>query len=271
MSELDPEAFLQRYGPWAVVLGAGQGLGRAFAHALAARGLNLLLVDQRPDSLEQVRAELGRAHEVQVRTAEVDLAAPGVAGSLEAAASELDVGLVVYTAMISLVGPFLDQALERHLQLVGVGCRGVLVAAHRFGSALRQRGRGGLILTSSLAGFQGTGWVASYSACKAFDLALAEALWWELRPHGVDVLALAPGSTETPGLMQHRPHLDPAALQSPEEVAAEALSALGRQPLLVSGEDNRRLRQALEALPRQQLVELMGEQTRRQFEPEGGA
>lgn len=257
--------FKVRYGSWGAVLGAGQGIGRAFADAMARRGLSLLLVDVRGDLLEEAAGSLRRDHGVETRQAVVDLAAQDVGAALERAAQGLDLGLVVYTAMISLVGPFLDERLDVHLRTIRVGCDGALAAAHVLGGAMCRRGRGGLVLTSSLAGFQGTGWVASYSACKAFDLALAEALWWEFRPRGVDVLALVPGSTETPGLMAHDPKVPTEALQAPAEVAEEALDALGRQHLLIPGAANRQVREALEKLPRQQLIEIMGEQTKRQF------
>jgi short-subunit dehydrogenase len=84
----------------------------------------------------------------------------------------------------------------------------------------------------------------------------------------VDVLALCPGSTATPGMLGNAPRLDAAAMAKPEAVAREALDALGHGPVCIPGEDNRRVRAALEKLPRQQLVELMGEQTRKMFQGE---
>jgi len=258
------EGFSGRYGPWAVVLGAGQGIGRAFARELAGRGLDLLLIDLREDLLTEA-VEEARARGRTARSVQVDLGAPGAGAHLRAAVSGLDLGLVVYTAMLSRVGPFLEDDLATHLRVLGVGCAGPLATARVLGEGLCRRGRGGMILTSSLAGFQGTGWVAGYSACKAYDLALAEALWWEWKPLGVDVLALAPGSTDTPGFLAHQPRIERAALQSAEAVAREALDALGHQPLLVPGAANRQIREALEKLPRQQRVEVMGEQTRAQF------
>jgi short-subunit dehydrogenase len=257
-------AFAARYGPWAAVLGAAQGIGLAFAHECARRGANVLLVDVREDLLGAAARDVAAAApDVEARALAIDLAAPDVAERL--AGIDVDLGLVVYTAMLSLVGPFLDEPLERHQRALQVGCRGALAAAHVLGRRLVARGRGGLILTSSAAGFQGTGFVAGYSAAKAYDLALAEALWWEWRPHGVDVLALCPGSTATPGMLGNAPRLDAAAMARPEDVAREALDALGQGPVCIPGEDNRRARAALERLPRRQLVELMGEQTRKLF------
>ena len=257
-------AFAERYGPWAAVLGAAQGIGLAFAHELARRGLNVLAVDVREDLLcAATRAVAAGAPGVEVRGRALDLAAPDVAERL--AAIDVELGLVVYTAMLALVGPFLDEKLERHETALHVGCRGALAASHVLGRRLVAQGRGGLILTSSGAGFQGTGWVAGYSAAKAYDLALAEALWWEWKPHGVDVLALCPGGTATPGMLGNAPKLGVASLAQPEDVAREALDALGHGPVCIPGEDNRRARAALDKLPRQKLVEVMGEQTRKMF------
>jgi uncharacterized protein len=256
--------FAARYGPWAAVLGAAQGIGLAFAHEIAQRGVSVLAVDVREDLLEPaVRDVAGAAPGVSVRGVALDLARPDVAERLDAIEEPL--GLVVYTAMLALVGPFLDEKLERHETALHVGCRGALAASFVLGRRLVAQRRGGLILTSSGAGFVGTGFVAGYSAAKAYDLALAEALWWEWRPHGVDVLALCPGSTATPGMLGNAPRQSADAMAQPADVAREALDALGRGPVCIPGDDNRRARAALDRLPREQQVTLLGEQTRKTF------
>jgi hypothetical protein len=259
--------FAARYGPWAAVLGAAQGIGLAFAHEIARRGVSVLAVDVRADLLDSTVREVAEAAPgVSVRGIALDLARPDVAERL--AELEEPLGLVVYTAMLALVGPFLDEKLERHEAALHVGCRGALAASHVLGRRLVAQRRGGLILTSSGAGFVGTGFVAGYSAAKAYDLALAEALWWEWKPHGVDVLALCPGSTATPGMLGNAPRVGADAMAQPADVAREALDALGRGPVCIPGEDNRRARAALDRLPREQLVTLMGEQTRKLFRGE---
>ncbi|MEN8159196.1 MAG: SDR family NAD(P)-dependent oxidoreductase [Myxococcota bacterium] len=256
--------FAARYGPWAVVLGAARGIGLAIGAESARRGTNVLLVDQREDLLDAATRRVSdAAPAVEVRGLALDLSAPDVAERLDAI--DVELGLVVYTAMLSLVGPFLDEKLERHEAALHVGCRGALAASFVLGRRLVAKRRGGLVLTSSGAGFQGTGYVAGYSAAKAYDLALAEALWWEWRPHGVDVLALCPGSTATPGMLDNAPRLEASAMARPEDVAREALDALGAGPVCIPGEDNRRVRAALDGLPRREVVELMGRETRKLF------
>jgi hypothetical protein len=163
------------------------------------------------------------------------------------------------------VGPFLDEALDAHLAAAAVSCQASLAACHVLGRRLRRRGRGGLVLLTSLAGLQGTGWVAGYSAGKAFVLALAEALWWELAPHGVDVLALAAGSTDTPGFRAHAPRVGAGALAAPDAVAEEGLAHLADGPLWTCGEDNRRVQEALARLPRAERVRAISAATRRLY------
>ena len=181
--------FAERYGKYAVVAGASAGLGEAFARELAARGLHLVLLARRGDLLETLAAELRQACSIDVRTAAVDLGAPDLLAKLRAAVAGLEIGLVVYNAAHSLIGPFLSQSLDDKLRIVDVNCKGPLVFADEFGRAMAARGRGGLLIMASMAAAQGSPLVATYAASKAFDLVLAEGLWEELGKHGVDVLA----------------------------------------------------------------------------------
>jgi short-subunit dehydrogenase len=263
--------FAKRYGPWAVVLGAAQGIGLAFAEELARRGLHALLVDVRDDLLDAAGERVRAANAgVEVETARLDLGAPDLAERLPRVLGRLDVGVAVYTAMLPLSGAFLGTPLVRHEQAVRVGVNGVLAASYVLGERLVRRGRGGLILTSSLAGFQGTGWVAEYAAAKAFDLVLAEGLWWEWREQGIDVVALCPGNTDTPGLRGNKPLVDPSTFADPASVAREALDHLTNAPeagpICIPGADNRAVRAHFDRMPRKQVVEIIGASTRKMFE-----
>jgi short-subunit dehydrogenase len=259
------EAFRARYGPWALVAGASVGIGAAFAEELAARGLNLLLVARRPGPLEALAGRLRERAGVEVRAAALDLGAPGLADAVRELVRGLAVGLVVYNAAESHVGEFLAQSLDDHLHAVDVNCRGPLVLAHLLGTEMVARGRGGIVLVSSLAGFQGSALVATYAATKAFDTVLAEGLWDELGARGVDVLACCAGATRTPGYEASRPRggVRPMA---PAAVAADALAALGRGPTTIPGATNRLARLVMgHLIPRRTAVRIMGTTTRRMY------
>jgi short-subunit dehydrogenase len=259
-------AFRDTYGPWALIAGASEGIGAAFAEELALRGLDLVLVARRAGPLEEVASTLRRTHGVQVRTASVDLGAPTLLEDLRRACDGVEVGLVVYNAAYALVGPFLGQALEDKLRVIDVNCRGPLVVADEFGRRMAARRRGGIILMSSLAGTQGTAFVATYAATKAFNLVLAEGLWDELRDHGVDVLACRAGATRTPAFERSNPAPGPAPIMDARPVAVEALAALGGAGSMVPGRVNRAVAFLLErAVPRRFAVATMGKATRKMY------
>jgi hypothetical protein len=250
------------------VAGASAGLGEAFARALAARGLNLLLLARRPDALSSLADDLRRVRGVEVRTLAIDLGAPGLEEAVRGAlaAGGLEVGLLVYNAAASAIGPFLERPLADQLAVLDVNCRGPLTLCHLLGAAMARRGRGGLLLMSSVAGGQGNPWLASYAASKAFELVLAEGLWAELRGRGVDVLACRAGATRTPGYEASRPRAE-VPIMTPEAVAAEALGALGRGPAVVAGRLNRLAAFLFtRVLPRRAAIRIMERATRRLYE-----
>src|SRR4051812_24625266 len=187
---------MDRYGPWAVVAGASEGIGAAFATALAARGIDLVLVARRPEPLEALAARLP----VQTVTVAADLA-DGVEPVLAATAG-LDVGLVVCNAAYSPIGPFLDSDPADTARALALNCAVPLALARGYLPAMAARGRGGFVLMSSLAGMQGSPGLTAYAATKAFGAVLAEGLWDELRAHGVDVVTAVAGAVATPGLAQ---------------------------------------------------------------------
>jgi short-subunit dehydrogenase len=248
-------SFLERYGPWAIVAGASEGIGQAFAEALAERGLNLILLARREDALEAVATPLRKR--VLVRAVPTDLSRePSVFRELVA---EHDVGLGVYNAALAPDGPFLDQALELKLKVVDTNCRGPLCMADALVPHLVARKRGGLVLMSSLTAFWGSPFLAAYGASKAFNLSLAEALWAELRPHGVDALACCAGATKTPGFVRKGTQI---RAMEPRAVAEQALTHLGRGPSMIPGAFNTFAATLMSRVfPRRTAINTMGHQT----------
>lgn len=221
--------FKERYGPWAVIAGASEGIGAAFAHRLASRGISLVLVARREEPL----AQLASALPVPSRTVVADLASGGTQKVFQET-KDLEIGLVVANAALSPIGPFTTVEPELLRRALELNCGVAVDLARHYTPAMVERRRGGLILMSSMAGQQGSPGIAVYAATKAFDAVLAEGLWAELRPHGVDVLACIPGAVDTPGLERNSSARAPGTV-SADVVAAAALKALGRKPRVVPG------------------------------------
>jgi len=258
--------FRSRYGPWAVVAGASEGLGAEFARQLAAAGLHVVPVARRRALLDELAVELETRYGVEVRPVSLDLAGPDAASVLRERTHDLDVGLVVYNAALSPIGPFLEQDLDEKLRVLDVNCRTPLALAHEFGRVMLARGRGGLLLVGSLSGLQGSPLVATYAASKAFDLVLGEGLWEEFRRHGIDVLTFCVGATRTPNYEASRPRKVPRlapSVMEPAAVVTEALERLGKTPSAVAGRGNRLASFFMHRLlPRRVAVEIMGRATR---------
>lgn len=260
--------FLARYGPWGVVAGASEGLGKAFALELARRGLKVLLVARRRAELEELAEDLRREYGVEARPLVLDLAGDAAAGEIEDATADLDVGLLVYNAAYSLIGPFLEHSVEEHLKELDVNCRTSLQLTHRFAQRLSNRGRGGILVLSSMAGFQGSPLIANYAATKAYSMILAEGLWDELRDAGVDVLACCAGATRTPNYERSSPAGASALVpvMEAEAVVREALSELGRGPSVISGWRNKLASFFMRRiLPRRRAIIIMGNNMRSMY------
>ena len=253
----------ERYGSWALVAGASEGLGAAFAEALAARGLSLVLMARRTGPLETAAEELRGRHGVEVETQAVDLGEPGLAARLERIVAGREVGVGVYNAAYSPIGDFAARPLDDLLRAIDVNVRGPLVLARTLAPAMVERGRGGLVLVSSLAGFQGSPRIATYAATKAFNTVLAEGLWGELRKAGVDVLACCAGAVRTPGYEASAAATSEApGTLDPAVVAERTLAALGRGPRVVPGGVNKLASLVVGRwLPRRSAVSIMAKNT----------
>jgi short-subunit dehydrogenase len=246
--------FSSRYGPWALVLGASNGIGAAFARQIADRGVNVVLVARSPGPLEEAAAEIAAAAGVETRALAVDLTVDDMLERLATGTEDLDVGLVVYNAGADHVDYFLRRPKSDADFIVRLNCVGPTNVAHHFGLRLADRGRGGLLLVSSLAALSGCAGTAVYSASKAFDQLLAESLWSEWAPLGVDVLCLLAGVTDTPNF--RRTGVDPAQHGGMDagDVAREGLENLANGPTWVAGDGNRAMFDAVCTVPRGAMV-----------------
>jgi uncharacterized protein len=254
--------FPQRYGAWAVIAGASEGLGAAFAEALAARGVNLLLVARRLAPLDELAARLRAARGVEVKTVACDLADPGFMDVLTRESAGLELGVAIYNAAYAPVGAVLERPLDDLLRVIDVNVRGPLCFARGLAPQMVARGRGALVLMSSLAGFQGSPRLATYAATKAFNRVLGEGLWGELGPSGVDVVVSCAGAIRTPGFLKAARRDAPGTLDA-SDVAEQTLAALGGGPVVVPGAVNKLASMVVgRLLPRGSAVAVMRASTR---------
>lgn len=251
-------ALATRYGPVAVVTGASSGIGRSFARQLAAQGLDLVLVARRIDRLEALAEELRSTHGRAVYVNGIDLSEPSAAQQILNATTDLDVGLVVSNAGFGLKGEHAANDPKVMTHMLMVNCNVPMLLAHGFIPRLRQRGRGGLLFTSSVEGLIGCPYSTAYSATKALVNSLGEGLWAELNPEGIDVLTICPGATDTEAAALQG--IDPSTLQnvmSPDEVARLALDNLRNGPTLITSEHYRASFETLLSLPRRDALMAM--------------
>lgn len=245
----------EKYGPWAVVTGASEGIGREFARRLGRAGLNLVLVARRAQALESLAEELTADFGIEVRALPCDLSRPEAVDSIATGTASLDVGLLVAAAGFGTSGRFLDSPLQEELEMIDVNCRAVVSLAHHFGARFRRRGRGGIVFLSSLVAFQGVPRAAHYAATKAYVQSLAEGLGPELEPFGVDVVASAPGPVESG--FARRARMKMGLAQTPDQVARVTLGALGRRGTTRPGGLSKLLGWSLGLLPRWARVRVM--------------
>jgi len=222
----------ERYGEWALVTGASAGLGAEFARALGRQGISCVLTARRAERLEELAGELAGLG-VETRVVPLDLARAGAVDELLAAVRDLPIAILINNAGFGGVGRFERQDAAMLREMIELNCVAPVALTSGLLGPMRERGRGAVLFTGSVAGRQPLPLHAVYSATKAFDLHLGEALWRELHESGVDVLVVEPGSTETEfqGVAGELPHEGASA----GSVVESALMALGRQPSVVPG------------------------------------
>lgn len=218
--------FLKAYGPWGLVTGASDGIGRAIASDAAARGLNLILTARRGDRLQTLADQIQSEHGTETLVVTADLTRADGLEALVSAATSKDIGFFAACGGFGTSGRFGDIPLADELAMIDVNCRSVVELSHAIVRRMRQRRRGGIVMMSSIVAFQGAARAANYAATKAFIQTFAEGLRLELASSGVDVLAAAPGPVAS-GFAE-RARMQMGAADKPERVARDTLNALGR-------------------------------------------
>lgn len=235
----------EKYGSWALVTGASSGIGEEFARRLASEDLNLILAARRIERLEKLAAELKEKHNIKVVTAPVDLSKKKFLNALKEYAGKREVGILINNAGFGYNGEFVEADPDIFRKMIKVNCLASTEIAHYFGGQMAKRNKGAIIFLGSLVGYNPVPLTTVYSATKAFNLFMGEALWYELKKNNVDVLALNPGGTATEFQQVAGTSSGPAA-RSVEEVVNTAMKKLGRRPSVVDGFANK----VLSVIPR---------------------
>jgi uncharacterized protein len=238
------------------------------------RGTGCARTELNPDrpasrSIAILASGLSQNYRVEIKTITLDLSASDAAEQILRAANGIEVGLLIYNAAFSAIGPFLERSLDEHLKEIHTNAFTPLKLVYLFAERMLTRGCGGIILMSSLSAFQGSAYISTYAATKAFNIVLGEGLWEEWRERGVDMLVCISGAIKTPNYVASKPErtggLGDMSIE-PGQVVREALSALGKQPFIIPGRMNRVASFVMRhLLPRKVAVKFMGRVLRKMY------
>jgi short-subunit dehydrogenase len=222
-------------GKTALITGASSGIGEAFAHALAGRGMNLILAARSRAKLEALAATVAKQHGVRAEALTVDVSEAAIGHKLAKRVSELamHVDMLVNNAGFGTYGAFDELQPEREQEEIAVNVAAVVDLTHAFLPAMLERGEGVILNVASVAGFQPTPYMSVYGATKAFVLSFSEGLWAEYKGRGIQVMALCPGPVATgffaaTGNPRLEMAMKKAPMMSPEDVVKRSLKALSK-------------------------------------------
>lgn len=230
----------EKYGTWACVAGAAEGLGKAFAESLAKRGFNLILIDHKADLLKLVKEYLDEAYQLEFKTLLLDLNDTASVKPIMDAVKIHTCRFLIYNAAYGPVKPFLSNSMDEIDRYLNVNIGTQIRLIHHFVD-LYQHEHSGILLVSSLAGFTGTQYVIPYAATKAFIWNMAEGLHYEFKNSTIDFGVCCPGPTDTPNFRSTQPKNTPFTpkSRSPQLVTEEALNHFGRRLFIIPGTSNK--------------------------------
>ena len=256
---------MKKYGTLALVAGASEGIGAAFSRYLAESGIDILLVARKKEPLEKFASSLSAQYNINVTALCCDLSDEDSVNNLTIELSDKNIDTLVYNAALSFIGPFENDSEEHMNRIAFANMITPMRLIRILGEKMLKNGKGSIILMSSLAGFQGSGFLASYAATKAFNRVLAESLWYEWKARGVDVIACCAGATSTKNYLETNPGKSgfmAPRVTTPEEVVEECFKNLGKKPSFIAGTGNKMASFFMQRiLPRKMAVRIMGDTT----------
>lgn len=240
---------LTKYGPWSLVTGASSGIGRAISEELASQGLNLILVARNEIKLTDLASDLKNKYGIETKVIPVDLIKVEEINKVIDQTSSYDIGLLINNAGKEDSGNFTDLAIDDLVDTLTLNTSAPLRLSHHFAQKMIERGKGGIVMMSSIVSFQGVPLIANYAASKAYDLVFGESLAAELEPHNVDVLVATPGFTKT-NLGEYDFNGTPMSAMEPEEVAKTIVRSIGKRRIVIPGFINKFLFYSGKFMPR---------------------
>ena len=226
----------EKYGEWGVILGATEGVGKAFCEKIAAGGMSVVMVGRREEKLRELAAQIEETYGVKTKVVRADFSQPDAAETVFAATEGLDMGFMSYVACLHSFGKIQDTPWEKHEAMINVNVITFMKCFYHYMKIFAAQDRGAVINVSSMTGVSSSPWNGQYGAGKAYILKMTEAVACECENTGVDVEVITLGTTLTPSLLSNLPGGPQGA---PEEVVDEAFEKLGRELSVIAGERNK--------------------------------
>lgn len=234
----------EKYGEWGIILGATEGVGKAFCEKIAANGMNVVMVGRREEMLKNLGKEIENKYNVKTLVIVADFANPTSVENIFQQTKDLDMGFMSYVACFHSFGKLQDIPWEKHEQMLNVNVITFLKCFYHYMGIFSKQNRGAVINVSSLTGISSSPFNAQYGAGKSYILKLTEAVAYEASKSNVDVEVITLGTTLTPSLLSNLPG-GPAGeavmktALTPEACIEEAFENLGKNFSVIAGEHNR--------------------------------
>lgn len=254
----------EKYGSWAFITGASSGIGEEFARRLASEKMNLILVARRKEKLEILAAKLKEEYKIEIVTAPIDLSKKKFLEELKEYVGKKEVGVLINNAGFGSNGEFINADADEEAKMVMLNCVAPVILTHHFVRPMVERKKGAIIFLGSVVAFQPTPFMTTYSATKAFNAFMGDALWYELKKYNIDVLSLNPGGTSTEFQRVANSSTGPAP-RTVQQVVNTAMKSLGRKPSVVDGFYNKVLAVSSRLISRKLTLLIAGYITRKLY------